>query len=371
MFREAFILVDPVKSLPAVAGVPLLVRTVLVLQRAGVERCVVVGGLAPVDARIRCAVVSVPVLLPATDSEPRLVVGAGAVIDAALVRTLAARAGAGVSLEVASGEARVRVAPGQHVATNGTSPISPPAGVLCPVTAPRATIERALLRGLENPRDGYLDRLLHRRLSRPLTRLLLRTRLTPNAVTVIGVACGVVGGLLLGARSWSVVAAGLLCLVASGALDCSDGELARLRFVESSFGHWLDVAGDTLVHAAVLAGLAWRLIETGPAPSWPVLALLAVGVVAAFAVISWSDQTEERRRRVDAWENRVLDGVLSPLSTRDWYVCVVPFALAGRLDRLVLGAAVGAHVFWVTGLVLLLRVLRRTQAQGSAARVAQ
>ena len=52
--------------------------------------------------------------------------------------------------------------------------------------------------------------------------------------------------------------------------------------------------------------------------------------------------------------------MLSPLTTRDWHVFPVLFALAGRLDLLVPAAAVGAHLFWVTGLVLLMRVLRKT-----------
>ena len=66
----------------------------------------------------------------------------------------------------------------------------------------------------------------------------------------------------------------------------------------------------------------------------------------------------------------MLDGVLGPLTTRDWYVFPVAFALAGRLDWLVPAAAVGAHVFWLVTLVLLARVLRAAQLQGSAPRVA-
>jgi hypothetical protein len=97
-------------------------------------------------------------------------------------------------------------------------------------------------------------------------------------------------------------------------------------------------------------------------PGWPVLALLGLGVLGAFAVISWSEHAESRRRRAGGWENRVLDGVLAPLSTRDWYLLVVPFALAGRFDWLVLGAAVGSHVFWIAALVLLVRVLRRARS---------
>jgi hypothetical protein len=106
-------------------------------------------------------------------------------------------------------------------------------------------------------------------------------------------------------------------------------------------------------------------------PGWPVLGALGLGVAGAFAAITWSEVTESRRRRVARWENRVLDGVLGPLTTRDWYVFPVAFALAGRLGWLVPAAAVGAHVFWIVTLILLVRVLRAAQLQGSAPRVRQ
>ena len=159
----------------------------------------------------------------------------------------------------------------------------------------------------------------------------------------------------------------MLCLLASGVLDCCDGELARLRGTSSRLGHVLDVVGDTLVAVALLAGIALRLLHAGTFPGWPALVALLLGVAGAFAVVTWSEATAVRRRRVARWENGVLDGVLGPLTTRDWYVFPVAFALAGRLGWLVPAAAVGAHVFWLVTLVLLLRVLRAAQLQGSAA----
>jgi phosphatidylglycerophosphate synthase len=213
-----------------------------------------------------------------------------------------------------------------------------------------------------NPRDGYLDRLIFRRLSPPLTRLLLRARWSPNAVTVFGTLLGVVGGLSL-ALAWPFGATlAVTLLAASSILDCSDGELARLRHRESRFGHVLDVTGDTLVHGTLFAGIALVLGHDGAFPDRGTLIVLATGVAAAFAAITWSEATEGRRHRVAVWENRVLDGVLAPLTTRDWYVFPLGFALAGRLDALVTGAAVGAHVFWVSVTVLVARALRRSAA---------
>lgn len=368
--RDAIVVAGPGDADRRVAGVPLLLRTLLVLQRAGIERCTLVGADVPDDARLRLAVAPAAALLPPSDDALRVVVGPGAVVDAALIVDLARRARGGTVVEVEADGARVRVAPGPLVARNGVSSERPTVGTLCSATAPR--VERRLLCGLENPRDGYLDRALFRHGSRAVTPLLLATPLSANAVTVLGIAIGVAGGLLLGAATRTGVLAGVACLVVSGILDCSDGELARLRLSESALGHWLDIVGDTVVHFAVIAGIAMHLARAGTAPGWPVFALLAAGIVGAFVTMTWSEHVEDRRRRVGGWENAVLDGVLSPLSTRDWHVFVVVFALAGRLAGLVLGGAVGAHVFWVVVVVLLARVLARArQLQPSVARVRQ
>jgi len=222
-----------------------------------------------------------------------------------------------------------------------------------------------------HPRDGYFDRLVSRRLSPAVTRLLVPTAVTPNAVTVASTAIGVAGGLLVGSEGTGGIVVGVLCLLASDVLDCSDGELARLRGTTSRLGHTLDIIGDTLVAVALLAGIVLHLARSGAFPGWLALVALFLGVAGGFSVITGSEATAERRHRVDRWENRVLDSVLGPLTTRDWYVFPVAFALAGRLGWLVPAAAVGAHVFWLVGLVLLLRVLRAAQLQGSAARVRQ
>jgi phosphatidylglycerophosphate synthase len=354
--RDALIETAPGDATRVVAGVPLLVRTALVLQKSGIERVDVVGPVAiPADVRIRIEGGA------AAPGGRHLVVGPGAVIDQTLVRAACAAAGClrwerdGARLEVRAGGAPV-------------TPTPPPAGTLLPATAPPELLETTLLRNLENKYDGYFDRVVHRRLSRPLTRVFLRTPVTPNQVTVIGVLLGVTGGLLLGSVSAAGLLAGLAALLVSGVLDCCDGEIARIKFAESRLGHLLDVTGDTLVHAALLVGIARTLARSGDWPGGSTLALLGVGVVCAFAAISWSEHTEARRHRVvDAWENRVLDGVLAPLTTRDWYVFPIAFAVVGELDALVIAAAWGAQIFWVAVTVLVWRVLARSPAGSSPA----
>jgi len=179
---------------------------------------------------------------------------------------------------------------------------------------------------------------------------------------MIGVALGVGGGIAIGSTSGVLIAFGVVALVLSGVSDCCDGAIARVGFSESKLGHVLDVMGDTIVHLAVLAGISWRLVADGSLPPVWTIALLGVGVLGSFAAITWSEVNEARRRATPGWENRVLDRVLSPLTTRDWYVFPVLFALAGRLDLLIEAAAIGANLFWPIVLVLVRRALGRASA---------
>jgi phosphatidylglycerophosphate synthase len=358
--RDAVVVAGPGDAERRIAGVPLPLRTILVLQRNGVERVTLVGAPAPRDPRVRVAVTTAPAPAPAADEAPHLLVGAGSVVDGALVAALQRRARRGEVVEYGRDGARVRVAPGPQIAGNGGRPAPPPEGTLLPAALPDAALARALLRSLDNPRDGYLDGVCYRHVSRRLvTPLLLHTPLTPNAVTVLGVVAGVAGGLLLGVPGVLSVVAAVVLLVLSGAMDCADGELARLRFHESTLGHVLDVVGDTLVHVALLAGIALRLTRTGAVPGAGWLTMLAVGVVGAFVAITLCEVNEARRLRAPGWENRVIDGVLSPLTTRDWHLFPVAFAALGVLDWLVPWAAVGSQLFWLGTLVLCWRALRR------------
>lgn len=358
--RNAIVLVGPGDEGRTVAGLPHLVRTVLTLQRAEIERVVLIGATAaPTDTRISCEVEVRDEFIP-TGDDPWLVMGPGAVVDVVLARRLQSLADTAPVLQFEKRGARVRVASGGAAVVFDATGSTPPVGTLLPLSDDDARIETTLLRALENHRDGYFDRMLHRRLSRPLSRRLLRAGVSPNTVTVVGVAIGVAGGIMVGGAGVGVVGVAIAMLMASSVLDCSDGELARLGFAESKLGHLLDVTGDTVVHLSLLAGIARRLAADGAMPETSVLVLLGIGVLGSFAAITWSEVNEDRRHQVPCWENDVLDGVLSPLTTRDWYLFPLLFAVAGRLDLLVQAAAVGAQGFWVTVALLVRRVLART-----------
>jgi phosphatidylglycerophosphate synthase len=120
--------------------------------------------------------------------------------------------------------------------------------------------------------DGFYSTFVLRRISWRFTGMAERIGLTPNQVTLISFALGLLaaGFLALDSRPWSVAGALLLqfCLV----VDCVDGELARYRRRFSRFGAWLDASTDRVKEFAAIGALGvaagrsgldlWGLVAT-------------------------------------------------------------------------------------------------------------
>lgn len=225
-----------------------------------------------------------------------------------------------------------------------------PRGTYAPARA-RPTLKRsALLRGLANPADGLVDTWLNRPLSRHMTRWLVGTGISPNAVTVLSCLLGLLGAGLIASRDprWGIL--GALTFQLSAAVDCVDGEIARLTHRSSPFGAKLDIALDNVVHVALFAAMAWAsvpLLGAGAA-GWAGLAAVAGGVLS-FAVVyrlSFADAQGPSSK---------LKATLDRFTNRDFSLGVIAVALAGRWDLLLLAIAVGSNLFWVVLLAVTAR----------------
>jgi phosphatidylglycerophosphate synthase len=220
-------------------------------------------------------------------------------------------------------------------------------------------LEHALLRSLENSKDGVVDAYLNRKFSRPLTRWLLRTPITPNQITilagvtsVLGAACFVFGGYfgpLLGA----------LLLQFSAVLDCCDGEVARIKFLESPLGDTLDIVGDTIGAIAIFLGLGAAVWKNGGSEYALTLGgVLAIGAALSFPLVTLAEKTEEEGKRRGGWEDALIHKLVIGLTSRDYSVLILVSALVGQLSWFLWGAAFGSHVFWMCLAWLLFRTGR-------------
>jgi CDP-diacylglycerol--glycerol-3-phosphate 3-phosphatidyltransferase len=107
-----------------------------------------------------------------------------------------------------------------------------------------------------------------RRMADRLVGPLRRTRVTPNALTIVGLLLNLLTALIL-AQGWLL--AGGLALLFAGLFDMLDGALARVKGAGSTFGAFFDSTLDRLAEAAVGLGLAWHFMNAGSAGHLPLL----------------------------------------------------------------------------------------------------
>ena len=109
-----------------------------------------------------------------------------------------------------------------------------------------------------NSGEHWAGRLYVRRFSPYATRLLLRLGLSPNAVTWLMIASGVLAALLLTLPGVVPVVGAVLAIQLQILLDCSDGEMARWTGRSSVAGVYLDRLGHYLTETALPIALGIR-----------------------------------------------------------------------------------------------------------------
>ncbi len=115
--------------------------------------------------------------------------------------------------------------------------------------------------GVEQLRDGLKARL--NEAAAPLCRGLSEHGVTPNQLTVLGLAVVLAAAALLAAGIAPAVA-GVVFLLGS-LLDALDGALARRSGRSGRRGAFLDSSCDRIQETAILAAIAYRLALEGDA----------------------------------------------------------------------------------------------------------
>lgn len=128
--------------------------------------------------------------------------------------------------------------------------------------------------------EHWAGRVYMRALSPYFTWLFLRIGLSPNQLTYLMIACGVLGGVavalpLSGMAGLVGAGAGVLLIQAYLLLDCSDGEVARFTGKTSITGVYLDRLGHYFSEVALLIGLGVRAQGDLRSGGWVELGLVA------------------------------------------------------------------------------------------------
>jgi len=165
-------------------------------------------------------------------------------------------------------------------------------------------------------------------------------RVTPNQLTLLGLAAGLIGATRFaeGPSGWL---AGALWLQLSFILDNCDGTLARLQHRTSGLGSWLDTLSDCAVNIGLFYGIGVGLQHDTGQMIWQVGGLVtAVGVFFSYAM---AFAVQVHRRGFDAWRHPDPPAAAEPDSR------LVGFRKRAREDFswIVLAGALGQHLGWL------------------------
>jgi len=111
--------------------------------------------------------------------------------------------------------------------------------------------------------DGFYSVFFLRKISKLFTWLAVRLKMTPNQVTLISFAIGLLAAYEFSKGSFWAIFAGAVLLQLSIIIDCVDGELARYTRAFSQLGAWLDAITDRIKEYLVFFALAYGAAKNG------------------------------------------------------------------------------------------------------------
>ncbi len=148
--------------------------------------------------------------------------------------------------------------------------------------------------------EEVLDLVFYRPLAFIFVKSILKTNLTPNHLTIISILFGVMASVMLGfANANGYIFAGVFFIIYD-VLDCSDGQLARLKKNGTYIGRILDGFGDYIVSIAAYLGIGFGFANHSNDPLFWWGMIIAAG--ASNAIHS---------SMLDYYRNRFLDYALN------------------------------------------------------------
>jgi phosphatidylglycerophosphate synthase len=236
----------------------------------------------------------------------------------------------------------------------------------------RRAVERTLFAGTRKPTDTWIARHFDRYVSNWFTRRLLPLPITPNQVTLISFALGLVGALLILAGMHAVTIIGAVLLVLCIIIDGCDGEIARLKFMDTPSGRKLDFVLDNIVNAAALFAIgAGYYLQSGErfffyAPLFNATVALACAFPVYFL---FYEKDVDPSASADSTSLRAQ--ITQAVMGRDFMYGILFLALFNRAHWFVYLTLGGIGFFFVSVVVMTItRRLDRRPEQAQAARAA-
>ena len=225
--------------------------------------------------------------------------------------------------------------------------------------------ERSRLKKKDD-RGGIILIYFHRKISPFLTAALYRTGVTPNQVTFLLFPAALAASVCFAVAEYAWLVAGGVLVQLMCVIDCSDGELARLRKMESQLGEWLDGILWNLGYALIFTGMAFGLYsKTHNITPW---------LLGFFAILSISMRNYIREKTLNVFKTTVASSELPAIKkisgltrlkpqfinfTGDIRMSIITIcAFFDRIDIALWILAVVGNIYWVIWFLLVVKKKR-------------
>ncbi len=149
--------------------------------------------------------------------------------------------------------------------------------------------------------DGPVSYWMNRPVSTRFSKILVKFNITPNQISLFSFMLSMIAAGLFALGNYGYLALGGIIAQLASIIDGSDGEVARLKYLSSDYGGWLDAVLDRYADAFLLFGLTWYVYSQNLSP-W-VLGVGYLAIIGSFMLSYTADKYDK------LMENRIQKGI--------------------------------------------------------------
>lgn len=182
----------------------------------------------------------------------------------------------------------------------------------------------------QKPQDSIFSTLITRKISRIFTFYLLKflPKITPNQISTISFILSLIACLLFLNQNYFLRLFGIVLLQIGFALDCSDGEIARIKKLSSKFGATLDSIYDRLKEVILFLAIGYF--------SYTQIHNKNIIIIALINIVIWLLISFIRESKKAAWPNkRTAEFFITKniyIGTVDVIIYLISFAVLFKIE---------------------------------------
>jgi phosphatidylglycerophosphate synthase len=187
----------------------------------------------------------------------------------------------------------------------------------------------------------FMDLWVNSYFSLKISSLLIKTSVTPNVITLLGIVIGLFSAWQFAQGDyWSGLLGGL-AFAGTSIWDCCDGDVARLKFMESDFGDTLDTTCDNINNIFVFTGIMIGVAKhSGLFQALIPFVLLSIGGCLVFYFIYFP-----KGGKGSFYEGTWMYNVIQHLASRNFVYVVLLFGILGKMDWFLWLSGFGSSFF--------------------------